>query len=48
MVRIFTDIEKLVGATIELKRVLGELGETPYKYLKEGQEEGVSETMMEK
>ncbi len=31
----------------ELKKVLGELKETPYELLKEGQE-GVSETMMEK
>jgi predicted component of viral defense system (DUF524 family) len=48
VVRIFTDIEKLMGAVIELERVLGELGETPYELLKEEQEEGVSETMMEK
>jgi hypothetical protein len=48
MVRIFTDIEKLVGAVIELERVLGELGKTPYEALKEEKEEGVSETMMEK
>jgi len=31
-----------------LERVLGELGKTPYEPLKEEQEEGVSETMMEK
>jgi hypothetical protein len=44
----FTDIEELVGATTELERVLGDLGETPYEPLKEEQEEGASETMMEK
>jgi len=37
-----------VGAATELERVLGELGETPYEPLKEEQEEGVEETMMEK
>ncbi len=48
MVRTFTDIEELVGAATELERVLGELGQTPYEPLKEEQEEGASETMMEK
>jgi uncharacterized protein YutE (UPF0331/DUF86 family) len=48
VVRTFTDIEELMGATTELKRVLGELGETPFEPLKEEQEEGVEETMMEK
>jgi len=48
VVRTFTDIEELVGATIELERVLGELGETPYEPLREEQEEETSETMMEK
>jgi len=48
VVRTFANIEKLVGATTELERVLGELGETPYEPLKEEQEEGVEETMMEK
>ncbi len=48
VVRTFVDIEELVGAAIELERVLGELGETPYEPLKEEQEEGVAETMMEK
>ncbi len=48
VVRTFADIEELVGAATELKRVLGELGETPYELLKEEQEEGVAETMMEK
>jgi predicted component of viral defense system (DUF524 family) len=48
VVKTFTDIEELVGAATKLERVLGELGETPFKPLKEEQEEGVSETMMEK
>jgi hypothetical protein len=39
VVRTFIDIEKLVGATTEVERVLGELGETPYEPLKEEQEE---------
>jgi hypothetical protein len=38
-VRTFADIEELVGATTEVKRVLGELGETLYEPLKEEQEE---------
>jgi hypothetical protein len=37
-----------VGAATKLNRVLGELGETPYEPLKEEQEEGMAETMMEK
>jgi hypothetical protein len=48
VVRTFADIEELVGAATELERVLGELGETPYEPLKEEQEEGVAETIMEK
>ncbi len=36
----------MVPAT-ELERVLGELGETPFELLKEEQEEGVAETLME-
>jgi hypothetical protein len=47
-VRTFTDIEKLVGVATKLERVLGELGETPYEPLKEEQEDGASETIMEK
>jgi hypothetical protein len=35
LVKTFADIEELVGATIELEKVLGELGETPYEPLKE-------------
>ncbi len=38
----------MVGAATELERVLGELGETPFEPLREEQEEGVAETMMEK
>jgi hypothetical protein len=48
IVRTFADIEELVGVATELERVLGELGETPYEPLKEEQEEGVAEIMMEK
>ncbi len=48
VVRTFTDIKELVGATTELERMLGELGETPFEPLKEEQEEGVVETMMAK
>jgi hypothetical protein len=42
VVRTFADIEELVGAAFELERVLGELGETPFKPLREEQEEGVA------
>jgi len=48
VVRTFADIEELVGAATELERVLGELDKTPYEPLKEEQEEGVTETMMDK
>jgi hypothetical protein len=48
VVRTFADIEEMVGAATELERVLGELGETPFEPLKEEQDEGVAETMMEK
>ncbi len=37
-----------MGAAIEVERVLGELGETPFEPLKEEQEEGTEETIMEK
>ncbi len=37
-----------MGAATELERVLGELGESPFEPLKDKQEEGVVETMMEK
>ncbi len=39
MVRVFADIEELVAAAIEVERVLGELGETPFEPLKEEREE---------
>jgi hypothetical protein len=48
VVRVFADIEKLVGATTEVERVLGELGETPYEPLREEQEEDTSESTVEK
>jgi len=48
VVRTFSNIEELVSVATELERVLGELGETPFEPLKEEQEEGVAETMMEK
>jgi predicted component of viral defense system (DUF524 family) len=48
VVRTFADIEKLVSAATELERVLGELGKTPFEPLKEEQEEGIAEVMMEK
>jgi hypothetical protein len=44
--RTFADIEELVGAASELERVLGELGETPLKPLKEELEEGAAEASM--
>jgi hypothetical protein len=47
VVRVFADIEELVGAAIEVERVLGELGETPFEPLREEQEEGVAEASME-
>jgi len=48
VVRTFIDIEELVGAATGLERVLGEIGETPFEPLKEEQDEGVEETLMEK
>jgi len=36
-----------VGAATELKRVLGELGETPFEPLREELEEGAAEASME-
>jgi hypothetical protein len=48
VVRTFADIEELVGAATEVERVLGELGETPYEYLLEEQEEETSESNVEK
>ncbi len=34
VVRMFIDIEKLMGAATKLERMLGELRETPYEPLK--------------
>jgi hypothetical protein len=48
VVRTCTDIEELVGAATELERVLGEIRETPFELLKEEQNEGVEEALMEK
>ncbi len=46
VVRVFADIEELVGAAIEVERVLGELGETPFEPLKEEQEEELTGVSM--
>lgn len=48
VVRTFTNIEKLVGATTKLERVFGKLGKMPYEPMKGEQEEGMAKTMMEK
>jgi predicted aspartyl protease len=48
VVRVFADIEELVGAAIEVERVLGELGETPYEPLREEQDEDTSQSTVEK
>jgi hypothetical protein len=48
VVRTFTDIEKLLGVATKLEKVLGELGKTPYEPLEQEQEDGASETIMEK
>jgi len=48
VVRTFADVEELVAAATELERVLGELGETPFEPLREEQEEGIEETIIEK
>jgi hypothetical protein len=47
-VRTFANIGQSVGVAMEVERVLGELGETPYEPLKEEQEEESSQTIMEK
>jgi predicted aspartyl protease len=46
-VRVFADIEELLGAANEVEQVLGELGETPFEPLKEESEERAAETSME-
>jgi hypothetical protein len=48
VVRMFADIEELVGAATEVERVLGELGETPYESFREEQEEETSKSNVEK
>jgi hypothetical protein len=48
VVRTFTNIEEVVGAVTEVERVLGELGETPYEFLPEEQEEEAPESNVEK
>jgi hypothetical protein len=48
VVRVFADIEELVGAAIEVERVLGEFGKMPYEPLREEQEEEMSDNTMEK
>jgi hypothetical protein len=48
MVRVFANIEELVATAIEVERVLGELGETPFKPLKEEREEGTKDNTVEK
>jgi hypothetical protein len=45
---VFADIEELVGAVIEVERVLGKLGEMPYEPLREEQEEEASESSVER
>jgi predicted component of viral defense system (DUF524 family) len=48
VVKMFADIEELVGVATEVEKVLGELGETPFESLREEQEEETSESNMEK
>jgi predicted aspartyl protease len=48
VVRVFANIEELVGATTEVERVIGELGETPYEPLREEHDEDTSESNVEK
>jgi predicted aspartyl protease len=48
VVRTFADVEELVAAATKVERVLGELGETPFEPLREEQEEGIKEAIMEK
>jgi len=48
VVRVFADIEELVAVGIEVERVLGELGETPFELFKEEREEGTENNTMEK
>lgn len=48
VMRTFINIQKLVGATTKVERVLGKLGKTPYEPMKGEQEDGMAKTMMEK
>ncbi len=41
MARTYTNIEEMVIATTKIKRLLGDLGETPYDPLKEEKDEDV-------
>jgi len=42
VVKTYTDIEEVVVAAVEIKRVLGELAEAPYEPMKEEQDETMS------
>jgi len=42
VVRTYTNIEEVVTIVVEIERVLGELGEIPYKPMKEEQDETMS------
>jgi hypothetical protein len=48
VVRVFADIEELVATAIEVERVLGELGETPFEPFKEERDEVTEDTIMER
>jgi hypothetical protein len=48
VVRTFVDIEEMVGVAMEVERVLGELGETPFEPLREEQGEETSENNVER
>jgi hypothetical protein len=48
VVKVFANIEELVGVVIEVEIVLGELGETPYEPLREEQDEDTSQSTVEK
>ncbi len=42
MVRTYIDIEEVVVVVVEIERILGELGETPYEPMKEEHDETTS------
>jgi hypothetical protein len=48
VVRTFVDIKEMVGAVVEVERVLGEFGETPFEPLQEEHEEETSESNVER